>query len=133
MPKCKQCGVEYEAKRSTSSYCSPKCKQEFYRNRINAKPEIVTLTQDKLVTVIKAESHTDASDIGAVKALHNVIPKRGKDIKTFDDLPPDVQQTIDKMSVVEGKIDHTLKVNRTAIAIHYQHLFPDRYYSTGVA
>ena len=59
--------------------------------------------------------------------------KRGKDIKVFEDLPPDVQQTIDKMSVVDGKIDQTIKVNRTAIAVHYQHLFPDRYYSTGVA
>ena len=55
MPKCKQCGVEYEAKRSTSSYCSPKCKQEFYRNRINAKPETVTVKQNKLVTVTKGK------------------------------------------------------------------------------
>ena len=62
-----------------------------------------------------------------------VIPKRGKDIKCFEDLPPDVQQTINKMSIVEGKIDQTIKANRTAIAIHYQHLFPDRYYNTGVA
>ena len=61
------------------------------------------------------------------------IPKRGKDIKCFEDLPPDVQQTIDVMSVVEGKIDQTIKANRTAIAINYQHLFPDRYNSTGVA
>ena len=58
--------------------------------------------------------------------------KRGKDIKTFGDLPPDVQQTIDIMSVVDGKIDQTIKANRTAIAVHYQHLFPDRYNSTGV-
>ena len=62
-----------------------------------------------------------------------VIPKRGKDIKCFGDLPPDVQQTIDKMSTVDGKIDQTIKANRTAIAVNYQHLFPDRYYSTGVA
>ena len=53
--------------------------------------------------------------------------KRGKDIKVFADLPPDVQQTIDIMSVVEGKIDQTIKANRTAIAIHYQHTFPERY------
>ena len=61
------------------------------------------------------------------------FPKRGKDIKCFADLPPDVQQTIDEMSMVDGKIDQTVKVNRTAIAVNYQHLFPDRYYSTGVA
>lgn len=28
-------------------------------------------------------------------------PKRGKDIKCFADLPPDVQQTIDKLSAVD--------------------------------
>ena len=65
-----------------------------------------------------------------------VFPKRGKDIKCFADLPPDVQQTIDRMSVVDGKIDQIdqiVKANRTAIAINYQHLYPGRYYSTGVA
>ncbi len=55
--------------------------------------------------------------------------KRGRDIKTFDELPPDVQQTINTMSVVEGVIDQTIKANRTAIAIHYQHTFPERYYT----
>lgn len=59
--------------------------------------------------------------------------KRGNDIKCFEDLPPDVQRTIDRMSIVNGKIDQTIKANRTAIAINYQHLFPDRYYGTGVA
>ena len=59
--------------------------------------------------------------------------KRGKDIKTFEDLPPDVQQTIDSLSMVDGRICQRVKANRTAIAINYQHLFPDRYYSTGVA
>ena len=59
--------------------------------------------------------------------------KRGKDIKTFADLPPDVQMTIDSLSMVDGKICQTVKANRTAIAINYQHLFPDRFHSTGVA
>ena len=59
--------------------------------------------------------------------------KRGKDIKCFEDLPADVQQSIDMMSMVNGRIDQTIKVNRTAIAVHYQHLFPDRYHSTGIA
>ena len=59
--------------------------------------------------------------------------KRGKDIKCFADLPPDVQETIHKLSTIDGKIDQTAKANRTAIAIHYQRLFPDRYNSTGVA
>ena len=56
--------------------------------------------------------------------------KRGKDIKCFADLPPDVQKTIDRMSInKDGTINQTVKTNRTAIAINYQHLFPNRYYS----
>lgn len=59
MAKCKQCGTEYEAKRSTSSYCGPKCKQEFYRNRIpksvTVSPESVTLRDAKSVTVTKGK------------------------------------------------------------------------------
>ncbi len=76
--------------------------------------------------------------IGAVPCAPPILEpnlKRGKDIKCFADLPPDVQQTIDRMSVVDGKIDQTIKVNRTAIAISYQHMFPDfpdRYHTTGV-
>ena len=78
------------------------------------------------VTITKAESHVDASDISAVKALHRVIsnPKQGKDIKVFEDLPPDVQQTITMMSRRDGKIE---KANRTAIAINYQHVVPGRF------
>ena len=53
--------------------------------------------------------------------------KRGKDIKCFADLPPDVQETIDSLSQVDGKICQRVKANRTAIAINYQHLFPDSY------
>lgn len=55
MANCKQCGIEYESQRSTSSYCSPKCKQEFYRNRIpkpvTVSPESVTLTDNDSVTL----------------------------------------------------------------------------------
>ncbi len=58
-------------------------------------------------------------------------PKRGKDIKCFADLHPGIQQSIDKMSLVDGKIDQTIKANRTAIAIDYQHKHPDRYHPTG--
>ncbi len=54
-----------------------------------------------------------------------------KEVKCFEDLPPDVQQTINRMSMVDGKIDQTIKANRTGIAVHYQHLFPDKYNSTG--
>ena len=53
--------------------------------------------------------------------------KRGKDIKCFEDLPVDVQQSINKMSEVDvdGTIDKAEKAKRTLAAIKYQHLFPD--------
>ena len=60
--------------------------------------------------------------------------KRGKDIKCFGALPPDVQVTIDRMSInKDGTANQTVKANRTAIAVNYQHLYPERHYSTGVA
>lgn len=55
-------------------------------------------------------------------------PKRGLAIKCFEDLPRDVQQTIRRMSDSNEEFQ-----KRTAIAIKYQHLFPDRYHSTGAA
>lgn len=60
MAICKQCGTEYEAKRSTSSYCSPGCKQEFYRNRMT---EPVTLKDAKPVTVTKGKCWCCGKDI----------------------------------------------------------------------
>ncbi len=102
MAECKNCGNEFEGKRADAKFCSDVCRVIFNRN-------------------IKVEPVTG-----------NVTDKRGKDIKYFGDLPMDVQATIDRLSVVDGKIDQTVKANRTAIAINYQHLFPDRFYSTGV-
>ena len=71
----------------------------------------------------------DCAKIGIVIPDHPVpvIPKRGKDIKVFEDLPPDVQATINRVSESNEE-----KAKRTAAAIKYQHLFPDRYNSTGV-
>jgi hypothetical protein len=60
---------------------------------------------------------------GEVQDVHHTQHKRGKDIKCFADLPPDVQQTIDSLSIVEGKIDKTIKANRTTIAIGFQRQF----------
>ena len=63
---------------------------------------------------------------------HEQQLKRGKDIKCFADLPPDVQKSIDRMSInKDGTINQTVKANRTAIAINYQHLFPNSYESAG--
>ena len=67
------------------------------------------------------------------QAASSVTPKRGKDIKCFEDLPLDVQETIHRLSTIDGRVDQASKAKRTAIAINYQHLYPDRYYSTGVA
>lgn len=48
--------------------------------------------------------------------------KRGKDIKEFNDLPLDVQQTIRTVSDTNEEFQR-----RTGIAIRYQHVFPERY------
>lgn len=56
-----------------------------------------------------------------------LLPKRGKDIKCFEDLPADVQVSIDVMSIVDGKPDKDEHAKRTAAAIKYQHLFPGIY------
>ena len=53
--------------------------------------------------------------------------KRGLDIQCFNDLPIDVQDTIVKMSTIDGKVDNAEWNKRTAAAIRYQHLFPGRY------
>lgn len=66
--------------------------------------------------------------------LSNVIHKaaqrlkRGKDIKCFEDLHPGIQSIIKDISTDEnGKLDEDEKRRRTANAIHYQHMFPERY------
>ena len=134
--ECEWCNSEYDAKRSTSRFCGPKCKQAFYRNRMKG----VTVTEEaRSVTVTakpKRNVFTKLVLEGMTKGVTvtgsgaRVIPKRGKDIKCFEDLPADVQQAVNMMSMVNDKIDQTIKANRTAIAIHYQHIFPGRYEPT---
>ena len=84
---------------------------------------------DYETTLVNAKPNTGDKQLKDYYDKHRETtnPKRGKDIKCFEDLPPDVQKTIDIMSMVEGKIDQTIKANRTAIAINYQHTFPERY------
>jgi hypothetical protein len=61
-----------------------------------------------------------------------VTLKRGKDIKCFADLPPDVQETIVRMTTDRnGKMDQIARAKRTAAAIKYQHLFPHKYDNPG--
>lgn len=62
----------------------------------------------------------------------DVIPdsilKRGKDIKYIEDLHPGIQASINETCKdKDGKIDQHEHKRRTAIAINYQHLYPDRY------
>ena len=70
------------------------------------------------------------SDIRVIPEVEPDKPKRGKDIKCFADLPPDIQLTIDYMSTVDGKIDQAEKAKRAKRAVQYQHLFPDKYNGT---
>ncbi len=66
--------------------------------------------------------------------IRTEVGKRGLDIKVFEDLPADVQLAIKSMSMDEtGYVDEDEKAKRTAAAIRYQHLSPDRYYSPGIA
>ena len=106
-------------------------RQRRYKARQKALPE-QGVTDKALLDGTMSIETLAMMDAGCGNKLDHGL-KRGKDIKCFVDLPPDVQQTIDSLSIVEGKIDQTIKANRTAIAVHYQHLFPDRYYSIGVA
>ena len=77
---------------------------------------------------IRRQEYEDKLDLLKTLAMKDTggKPKRGKDIKAFADLPPDVQATINRVSQSNEE-----KQKRTAAAIKYQHLFPDRFHSTG--
>lgn len=78
---------------------------------------------------ITSKGITEQKFIEEVSGIFDVPTglKRGKDIKCFEDLPPDVQQTIRILSESNEEFQR-----RTGIAIRYQHLFPDRYHSSGL-
>ncbi len=100
-------------------------KQAKARQRIKDKDYIKGMTK---VMVLDDDVIPEDTPVVIPYKVDSVIPKCGKDIKCFADLPPDVQRSIDMMSMVDGMIDKTIKANRTAIAISYQHSRPDRYY-----
>lgn len=52
MAICEQCGNEYGAKRSTSRFCSPKCKQLSYRNKdkVTVTPTVTLSPEPVMVT-----------------------------------------------------------------------------------
>mgnify|MGYP001131798064 CR=1 FL=1 len=101
---CKQCNQEYEAQRSTSKYCSAKCRKLAFQ-----KVSVPSTGQN-------------------AKDSISVADRRGKQITKFEHLPADVQRTINRLS--DSPQEHN---RRTAIAIDYQHQFPHRYHNTGVA
>ena len=100
---------------------------------VNEQPNVILSKvipkRSKDIADKSVEFVTAKGVVAGIPAINK--PKRGKDIKCFEDLPPDVQQTIDRMSMVGDKIDQTIKAKRTAIAIDYQHQFPDRYNCSG--
>ena len=103
------------------------------RNRAKGASVIPCDTRVKVIpedtpNVILCETEAEAGEISDSRIKPN--PKRGKDIKCFADLPPDVQRTIDKMSTTDGTLDKDEKAKRTAAAIKYQHVFPHRFESS---
>ncbi|MHC4639988.1 MAG: hypothetical protein ACYTBV_21250 [Planctomycetota bacterium] len=85
-------------------YCSDSCKQKAYRRNATVTDNNRNVTVSPTVT------------------------QRGIDIQCFVNLPINVQRTVHRLSDIPEEL-----FRRTAIAINYQHLFPDRYYNTGVA
>ena len=117
MAKCSNCGEEVVQTKGKKPrlYCNDACRMKLKRR--------VSHTIQQAIPNIKSEQ--------SKANTKTEQPKRGADIKTFEDLPPDVQHTIETMSSrPDAPVDD--KAKRTARAIHYQHLFPDRYYSTGL-
>ena len=140
MAECMNCGHEFEGKRADAKYCSDICRVIFNRN-IKVEPVTDNVTDTKPertaqgnIRVSKPGDDDYEPQCETTRAFIESRPKttrlpthkRGLDIKCFSDLPPDVQATINRLSDTNEE-----KQKRTAAAIKYQHLFPNRYYGTG--
>jgi len=113
MGKCIICGKDSGKGRTCSSTCRSRLARSVAKNS-KLSPATVA------VVAVALEKEPSVATV-----------KRGVDIKTFEDLPPDVQRTIEAMSQhADNKAED--KAKRTARAIAYQHLFPDRYETTGL-
>lgn len=153
MAKCKQCSKEvHTIGTKPRVFCSDRCRKAWSRQEqtdritngqskrtgidsmIKPKPE---LTAQGNIRVSKPGDTDYVPMCETTKAFiegRDKQPesgKRGKDIKCFGDLPMDVQASIDRLSVFNGKIDRAIKIKRTEAAIRYQYQFPDRFHSTG--
>jgi len=63
MNTCEVCNTQYEPKRASSKYCSDKCKQKSYRNKVSATnlPAVTLRDWDNLtIDEIIALSNTEA-------------------------------------------------------------------------
>ena len=114
-----------------------KDKQREANRKAQAKFKAKGSTKQGITDRVLPDGNMDIETLAMVdagcgdKLTHGL--KRGKDIKTFADLPPDVQLAIKSLSMDEtGYIDKVEKANRTAIAINFLQVFPGRYHSTGV-
>lgn len=125
MANCKQCGdvLEVVAGKEPKIYCSDACRKTYNRQH-RTPPTPDETTPD---TPIKLTPDT------MQQTPERQVYKRGKDIKSFEDLPLDVQADIELMSVDKANGDDAVyeqeHKDRTERAIRYQHLFPDRFYS----
>lgn len=159
MYRCKQCGVEIEVVKGkvqkqfcTDAHRKAYKRAELRKSEATAVPSVDELrtnstklsTSDNLrqpisdkalpsynVTPEHVQALEESGKAQIVTAVTNLTnkPKRGKDIKVFADLPPDIQRTIDRMSInKDGTVNQTVKANRTAIAVNYQHQFPGKYH-----
>ena len=107
-------------------------RQRHYRRRDKNKAKGVTeqgVTAESVTVPLSIMGKHDPKDQESFKGVCGVnaeitgrpeSKKRGKAIKCFEDLPLDVQATIDRMST-----DRADKVKRTKRAVAYEHLFPD--------
>ena len=57
---CEQCGLEYDAKRSSSKFCSTKCRVLFARDKSSVTR--VTVTSDDNVTLTTTDGVTLKTD-----------------------------------------------------------------------
>ncbi len=144
MTKCLNCGVELTIVpgKVQRRFCSDKCRKAAKRAGTRNKNAPGCPTTDELRTtntkptpdINLGQATPDKPEQGVIlKPIPFAEPKRkrGEDIKTFHDLPPDVQRSIDSMSQhADNKVED--KAARTSRAIRYQHTFPNRYHSTGL-
>lgn len=133
--KCRQCGAEYEAKRSTSRFCSNKCRQAADRNARAEQAKAVTLKRFEKcrycgvdLPKLQTPRKYPGACLKCVNEGRKSEDKSGLDVSCFEDLPEDVQQSIETTSKHADDYEAE-KAKRTKAAIKYQRIFPDRHFN----